>query len=220
MFGWSWRRRAERVKAGIAFCFTNSTLSPERAAHAAAGMANPGCSPLVTTTSPLGLARATEKKRSIPDATSYTSPPGTMAVLYPDTWAALSPMRMIWAFWARGEPAGLRRLRASLDTAGSLPPLLKRTGMPSGWAMSTDAAIAPCQLLLSTMATACGRLSGDVAGKTALTAPATSATVSAPATRVVFLVAVTGKPSSAAADLLVDWALMSAGAVPLRTLRF
>ncbi len=74
--------------------------------------------------------------------------------------------------------------------------------MPSGDAISTEAAIAPCQLFLSTIATACGRLSGEVAGNTALTTPATSATGSAPATRVVFFVAVTGKPSSAVAELL------------------
>src|SRR5919204_2373802 len=123
-------------------------------------------------------------------------------------------MRMICAFCASGEPDGLKRLSASLDTAGSLPPPLSRTGTPSGCAISTDAAMAPCQLALSTIATACGLLSGEVEGNTALAAPATSATGSAPATRVVFRVAVTGKPSSAAADLLVDCALMSVGAVP------
>jgi hypothetical protein len=139
------------------------------------------------------------------------SVPGTTAVLYPATCALPSPMRMICAFSARGEPVGLSRLRVSRDTGGSELPSLSSTGMPSGFAISTDAAIAPCQLLLSTIATACGRFAGDVDGKTALTAPATSATGSAPATRVVLRVAVTGKPSSCAADVSLDCALTSGG---------
>src|SRR5919201_165248 len=114
----------------------------------------------------------------------------------------------------RGEPGGLRRFNVSLDTGGSLPPALRSTGMPSGLDINTDAEIASCQLPLSTIATAFGRLSADVAGKTALTTPATSATVSAPATRVVFFVAVTGKPSSAVADWLPASALISGGAPP------
>src|SRR5947208_16414140 len=101
-------------------------------------------------------------------------------------------MRMICAFCASGEPVGLKRLSAWGDTDGSLLPSLSRIGIPRGCAISTDAAIAPVQSRLSTIATARGRLSGEVAGNTALTAPATSATGSAPATRVVFRVAEVG----------------------------
>src|SRR5919198_3343171 len=123
-------------------------------------------------------------------------------------------MRMSCAFLASAAPVGLSRLRVSLDTGGILPPSLKRIGTPSGLAISTDAATAPCQLDLSTSAIACGRLSAEVPGNTALTTPATSATASAPATRVVFLVADTGKPSLFEADLLPDFALIRGGAEP------
>src|SRR4051794_33862489 len=123
-------------------------------------------------------------------------------------------MRMICALPASAEPAGFKRASVSFDTAGRLPPLLSSVGIESGLAISTDAAMAPCQLRGSTIATAWGRLSGGVEGKIALTAPATSAAGSAPATRVVFFVAETGKPSSVAADLSVDFALIS-GCPPL-----
>src|SRR5438067_1470462 len=124
-------------------------------------------------------------------------------------------MRMIWALPASGEPAGFSRASVSFDTVARLPPLLSRVGIASGLAMSTPAAIAPCQFCVSTIATACGRLLGPVDGNTALTAPAASAAASPPATRVVFLVADTGKPSSVAADLSVDFALIC-GALPFR----
>src|SRR6185437_9352740 len=132
---------------------------------------------------------------------------------------ASSPIRMIWAFPASGEPGGLSRASVSFETVGRLPPLLRIVGMPSGCAISRPAAITPCQLAESTTATACGRLEGPVEGKTALTAPATSAAASPPGTRVVFLVADTGKPSSVAADLSVDLALIC-GALPLWVLLF
>src|SRR3954453_15302496 len=124
-------------------------------------------------------------------------------------------MRMICALPASGEPAGFSRASVSFDTVARLPPLLSSVGMPSGLAMSTPAAIAPCQFCVSTIATACGRLLGPVDGNTALTAPAASAAASPPATRVVFFEADTGKPSSVAADLSVDFALIC-GALPLR----
>src|SRR3954465_8170306 len=123
-------------------------------------------------------------------------------------------MRMICALPASGEPAGFSRASVSFDTVARLPPLLSSVGMPSGLAMSRPAAIAPCQFCVSTIATACGRLLGPVDGNTALTAPAASAAESPPATRVVFLEADTGKPSSVAADLSVDFALIC-GALPL-----
>ena len=128
--------------------------------------------------------------------------------------AALSPTRMICALPASAEPDGFRRASVSLETAGSLPASLSSVGTPSGLAISTEAAIAACQSRPSTIATACGRFVGEVEGNTALTAPATSAAASAPATRVVFLVAETGKPSSVAAERSVDFALIC-GALPL-----
>ena len=51
---------------------------------------------------------------------------------------------------------------------------------------------------MSTSATTLGLVAGLVAGKTADTAPATSVTASPPETRVVFFVAMLGKPSWAA----------------------
>ena len=56
---------AVRVTDGIELRCTNSTLSPERAAQAAAGIENSGLSPDATTTLVDGFPRTTELKRSI-----------------------------------------------------------------------------------------------------------------------------------------------------------
>ena len=70
---------------------------------------------------------------------------------------------------------------------------------------STAPAIPACQSLPSISATACGRVAREVAGNTARATPAASALASAPPMRVVFFVAVAGKPRScvASASLLL-----------------
>ena len=90
--------------------------------------------------------------------------------------------------------------------AGRPPPSLRRIGARSGAATSAPAATAPCQSSLSTSTTAGGRVSSEVEGKIALATPAASAAASLPLTRVVLRVALTGKPSCAAAFLSLDFA--------------
>jgi hypothetical protein len=65
MLGLSRAASALRVAAGTLSRWVSSTASPERAAHAAAGIANSACSPDTTTTFFDGSPRAAEKKRSI-----------------------------------------------------------------------------------------------------------------------------------------------------------
>ena len=69
------------------------------------------------------------------------------------------------------------------------------TGAWMGGAISTDAAIAASQSPVGASVTAVGWVPGAAEGNTARATPAASATGSAPATRVVFLVARMGKPS-------------------------
>ena len=70
MFGFSCSRSALRVAAGTEPLRVSSTESPERAAQAAAGIANSACSPEATTTFLDGLPLAAEKKRSMAAARS------------------------------------------------------------------------------------------------------------------------------------------------------
>src|SRR3954469_25510919 len=86
MFGRSCAARARWVAGGISFCLTNRTLSPERAAQAAAGIAYGARSPVVTMTSSDGLPLRAEKKRSIAAAVSYGFLPLRLAGLKP--WGA------------------------------------------------------------------------------------------------------------------------------------
>ncbi len=65
MSGFECSIRALRVAGGSESFSVRSTESPERAAHAAAGMAYSGCSPEATITSADGLPLAAEKKRSM-----------------------------------------------------------------------------------------------------------------------------------------------------------
>src|SRR5205814_8778822 len=91
-------------------------------------------------------------------------------------------------------------------TGGRLPPSVRRIGARSGADTSAPPATAPCQSSLSTSTTAGGRVSSEVEGKSALATPAASAGASLPLTRVVLRVALTGKPSCAAAFLSLDFA--------------
>ena len=95
---------------------------------------------------------------------------------------------------------GFRRLSVSAVTAGSSPPSESSSGAPIGLAASAAAVTPACQSSLSTSTTAVGRVASLVPGKTALATPAASAAASPPPTRIVFLVAVEGKPSLAAAS--------------------
>src|SRR4051794_41195142 len=108
-------------------------------------------------------------------------------------------MRMTCASRERSDPRGLRRLRASFVTAGRSPPSLTSSGAPIGRPASTAPVTAPCQSSLSTSTTAVGRVASLVAGKTAVATPAASVAASPPLTRIVFFVALEGKPSLAAA---------------------
>jgi hypothetical protein len=131
------------------------------------------------------------------------------ADLKPGGRAGSSPMRITWASLARSEPLGLSRLSVSwLIGARSLPSDI-RSGAPIGGAANTAAVTPACQSSSSTSTTAVGRTVSVVAGKTALATPAASAVASPPPTRIVFFVAVEGKPSFAAAssspELVPSW---------------
>ena len=117
--------------------------------------------------------------------------------------------------WARGEgrfqveykavvaidraPVGPSALSAFLVASGSESAPDNRVGARSGRDISTDAATPACQSPESTRATARGRALGSSGVKTAWATAAASAVGSAPPTRVVFLVANCGNPSSWAA---------------------
>jgi hypothetical protein len=81
MLGRSCSRSALRTGAGTDSPRIGSTAFPERAAQAAAGIANSGLSPDTTTTFFDGSPRAAEKKRSIAAARSYGSSPSITASL-------------------------------------------------------------------------------------------------------------------------------------------
>src|SRR4051794_22264297 len=93
------------------------------------------------------------------------------------------------------EPVGWSASSAALVASGILSPSANSTGARIGRAASTDAAIPVRQSRTSARITAWGRDSALRAGYVASATPAASATGSPPATRVVFLVANTGKPS-------------------------
>src|SRR4051794_29955255 len=115
-------------------------------------------------------------------------------------------MRITCASRERSEPFGLRRSSVSLVTAGRSPPSLRSSGAPIGVPASTEAVTAPCQSFLSTITTAVGRVASLVEGNSALATPAASLAASPPPTRIVFFVAVEGKPSCAEACLSLDLA--------------
>src|SRR6185437_6013223 len=101
------------------------------------------------------------------------------------------------------DPVGCSASSAAEVAAGSLLPWANRIGASIGRPTSTAAAIPVCQALTSARITAAGRVSGVRAGYVASAAPAASAIGSAPAIRVVFLVATTGKPSGGPAGVSV-----------------
>ena len=80
--------------------------------------------------------------------------------------------------------------------SGTSPPSVISTGAPTGAATSEPAAIPAGQSAASTRVTASGPAAPPAEGKTASATAAASAIGSAPAIRVVFLVANAGKPRS------------------------
>src|SRR4051794_14235668 len=123
----------------------------------------------------------------------------TRSVVFRPGGRATSPTRTACAPPAGSEPVGERASSADWVVGGILVPSVIRIGAWIGDDISTEAASAARQSWTSTSATALGRNSGVTDGKTARAAAAALAIGSAPATRVVFLVASTGKPSSASA---------------------
>ena len=75
-----------------------------------------------------------------------------------------------------------------------------RIGARIGGAISTEAAIAASQSSVGAIVTAVGWVPAATEGNTASATPAASEIGSTPDTRVVFLVASTGKPMPAAGD--------------------
>ncbi len=100
---------------------TGSAASPERAAQAAAGIANSAFSPEYRTTSFDGLPRAAEKKRSMRRRALervVALHHGGLVALGPRD--ALAPMRITWASLERSEPLGLSRSSVSSRHGGQL----------------------------------------------------------------------------------------------------
>ncbi len=101
-------------------------------------------------------------------------------------------MRMICASPAASEPAGASAFSADVDGPGMSVPSLNSTGALNGAAASADAATATRQSLVSTSVTAPGRLAA--LGYTARATAAAVSVASSPGIRVVFFVALSGKP--------------------------
>ncbi len=95
-------------------------------------------------------------------------------------------------------PVGASRLSASAVVGGIAVLPDSSTGARIGGAISTEAAIAACQSSDGASVTAVGWVPGAAEGNTASATPAAFETESLPDTRVVFLVASTGKPRLAA----------------------
>ena len=175
MFGFWCCLSAASVAAGTESFLVNSTVSPERADHAAAGIEYSGASADATITSPDGLPFATLENLSMATATAYGSAPLMRAAFSPLGGPGLSPTRIACAPLASCAPFGFSRSSVSEVTGGSEPPSVRRIGARSGAATSAAAATAPCQSFLSTSTTAGGRVSSDEEGKRALATPAASA---------------------------------------------
>src|SRR3954468_8846878 len=101
MSGLSCALIAPTVAGGTASRRVNSTESPERAAHDAAGIAYGACSPEATITCGEGLPRIAVKNRSIAAAVAYGSAPAILPLFIPDGAGGFAPMRMTCASRAR-----------------------------------------------------------------------------------------------------------------------
>ena len=199
MRGWSWASSAAFVSWGRLLRCTKRTGSPALAAQAAAGMAKAGSSAETTMTRSLLLPRAAVWKASRARASAKGSRPAMSVVRRPGG-RATSPTRTTWAPPAALDPSGRSAASASRLASGRMGPLESRIAARTGVEASTDPAIPARQSRASMSATAAGRFSGVVAGKTARATPAALAIGSAPRMRVVFFVAKAGKPRSGTAS--------------------
>src|SRR5256885_10240334 len=95
---------ARAVADGRLLRLAKSTESPERAAHAAAGIANADCSPDATITCGDGFPRSAVKKRSIAAAVAYGSEPEILPLFRPGGAGGFVPMRITCASLARSAP--------------------------------------------------------------------------------------------------------------------
>ncbi len=120
--------------------------------------------------------------------------PALTSVVFRPSGLATSPIRIAWAPPASLAPVGWSFSSASAVASGSSSPSLSSTGARTGPAASWAAEMPARQSSWSTSTTALGRVSSAREGNTAWATPAALATGSAPDTRVVFLVAKTGKP--------------------------
>src|SRR5690349_5082689 len=110
MLGFSCWVSAVLVAFGIESFFVNSTAVPERAAHAAAGIAYSAFSPVVTITSGDGLPAATLAKWSTFALSSYGSEPLITVLFGPLGFAVLSPTTIACAGFGSVMPFGWRRV--------------------------------------------------------------------------------------------------------------
>jgi hypothetical protein len=122
---------ALRVAAGIEFCWTHSTGSPDFAAHPAAGIEYPGASADAITTAFDGSPAALVANRSIAAANVAKSPPGTVVVFRP-AGAPAAPTLMACAPSSGLEPVGSSWSIAAPVASGMLAPSVSRTGARIG----------------------------------------------------------------------------------------
>src|SRR3954454_3314565 len=106
MSGFSWAASACMVAFGTAPLRVKRIESPDRAAQAAAGIANGACSPEATITCGDGLPRIAVKKRSIAAAVAYGSVAAILPLFNPDGAGGFGPMRITCASRARSDPFG------------------------------------------------------------------------------------------------------------------
>src|SRR5579884_281044 len=122
--------------------------------------------------------------------------------MWTERWPATpgtSPTRITCTPPAPTAPVGASRDRAWAVALGNLAAPESSTGARIGEAIITAEASAACQSSVGAIVTAAGWVPEPMEGNTASATPAASATGSAPATRVVFLVASAGKTISCAA---------------------
>src|SRR3954466_15464874 len=106
MSGFSCSAIACIVAVGTLVRFVNSTESPDRAAHAAAGIAYGARWPDATITWGDGLPRIAVKKRSMAAAGADGVAAQVFPLFMPGGAGGLGPIRITWALGARSAPRG------------------------------------------------------------------------------------------------------------------
>ena len=182
---------------------------PERAAQAAAGIANAGFAAGATITCAGGPPRSLSRTFAIVAAASGPAP--WIRVVWSPSGAAASPIANAWAPCAGPEPAGSSDWIASSVASGTSSAFEISSGALIGSAISTEAATALCQSASSTRTTASGRCSGACDGNTASATPAAFEAGSAPPTLVVLLVANPGKPISSGDSVSTGSGVVASG---------